>query len=441
MKKTLKQETGSPKSFGIYKLKDSLYTQNTHFKNDSPLYYLISLIFPKDYVTSVEPTYPNFVKYSILASSISSASGVIASQSLLVAINLDSSFHLSFAPIINWTLKDGLGQIGTILYASYRTSFFLEVLTSIFPNYFLLFATLANIFTNISWIGASATKATIHKSFTKSETSGISNLADLTAKDGSQTVLAGFLGSSIGLVFAPFLNYSFGVVNIYSEKPQIVLIFAFILYILHLLFLAISLRYVIIRSLNGPRLLKATFSSVKISSEEVFFTEFKPPSDQKFLVSRLFYWNQSYSKTCSEEVKYVEETMTSLRKHLIEVEFPFKLRISPKLTDLSQKEVLLLEEQLEEDFKYFITIEIEERIASILIHRNAKNSDVLEAVLCSILFSKIKTNGEISLREKIRVCRKYSKHSLSRFIQGLKNVEWDLKQLFLEESRRRIEIE
>jgi hypothetical protein len=42
---------------------------------------------------------------------------------------------------------------------------------------------------NVSWLSASASRAAIHKSFALRE-----NLADVTAKTGSQTVLASSLG-------------------------------------------------------------------------------------------------------------------------------------------------------------------------------------------------------------------------------------------------------
>ncbi|CAE7441460.1 RUS4, partial [Symbiodinium microadriaticum] len=71
-------------------------------------------------------------------------------------------------------------------------SSFIELLTPLCPAYFLPLASIANIGKNISFLSASASRAAIHKSFAIHE-----NLADITAKSGSQTVLASLLGTSL----------------------------------------------------------------------------------------------------------------------------------------------------------------------------------------------------------------------------------------------------
>ena len=122
------------------------------------------------------------------------------------------SGSLPLAATLNWIIKDGLGQFGGILFASLvnnnfdadpktwrmisgicmDSSSFLELLTPLFPAYFLPIASVANVGKNISFLAASASRAAIHKSFAIQE-----NLADITAKTGSQSILGSLLGTYV----------------------------------------------------------------------------------------------------------------------------------------------------------------------------------------------------------------------------------------------------
>lgn len=101
------------------------------------------------------------------------------------------------AASLNWVIKDGIGQLGGVVFASVvsnrfdadpkrwrflaavsmHSASFVELLTPLFPGYFLPLASIANVGKNISYLAASASRAAIHKSFAERE-----NLADVTAK-------------------------------------------------------------------------------------------------------------------------------------------------------------------------------------------------------------------------------------------------------------------
>jgi hypothetical protein len=133
-------------------------------------------------------------------------------QALLCAIGVGAG-SIPLAATLNWIIKDGIGQFGGVIFAaavnnqfdsdpkrwrmisnvSMDVSSFIELLTPLAPAYFLPMAAIANIGKNISFLSASASRAAIHKSFAIHE-----NLADITAKSGSQTVLASLVGTSLG---------------------------------------------------------------------------------------------------------------------------------------------------------------------------------------------------------------------------------------------------
>ncbi len=172
---------------------------------------------PKGYPNSVRDGYVRYAAGTGLGTMLSSAGGVLSLQSLLVAIGMGAG-AIPLAATLNWIIKDGLGQLGGVLFASavnnkfdaepkrwrfiastaLEFSSFLELLTPLAPQYFLPIAAVANIGKNVSCLAASASRAAIHQSFAVSE-----NLADVTAKAGSQTILCSTMGTGMLTIALP----------------------------------------------------------------------------------------------------------------------------------------------------------------------------------------------------------------------------------------------
>ena len=95
-------------------------------------------------------------------------------------------------------LADGMQNS---LAAALEISTWLEVLTPLFPRYFLFFATLANVGKNISWLAGSATRAGIRYGFVNAH-----NMGDLTAKEGSQTVAITVFGTFLGILLSNWIG-------------------------------------------------------------------------------------------------------------------------------------------------------------------------------------------------------------------------------------------
>jgi hypothetical protein len=170
---------------------------------------VVRTFLPKGYPKSVNQGYSKFVQGQILGGVFSSAGGVLSMQALLYAVGLGAG-SIPLAGALNWVIKDGLGQLGGVLCSSLvnnkfdahpkrwrfaanlimDSSSFIELLSPLAPQYFIAIASLANIGKNISCLAASASRAAIHHSFAISE-----NLADVTAKSGSQSILASTIGT------------------------------------------------------------------------------------------------------------------------------------------------------------------------------------------------------------------------------------------------------
>jgi hypothetical protein len=181
-------------------------------------------LLPYGYPISVNDGYARFALGQFVASTLGTICGVLSMQSLFHAVGVGSNSTLPFAAALNWIIKDGLGQLGGVLFASAVNSkfdadpkrwrfiaafsldfsCFIELLSPLAPGYFLLIASTANVGKNISYLAASASRAAIHKSFAVHE-----NLADVTAKTGSQTILASLIGTSLGISAASMIGGDF----------------------------------------------------------------------------------------------------------------------------------------------------------------------------------------------------------------------------------------
>lgn len=180
----------------------------------------IACFLPKGYPKSVSSDYTRFVILKNTSVVISAAGGVLATQSMLHAIGLGAS-ALPLAAGLNWVIKDGLGQLGSVIFASVvsvnfdaqpkkwnmistlclEMSSFIELLTPLWPHLFLPLAALANMGKNVACLSASASRAAIHRSFAIHQ-----NLADVTVKSGSQTMAAAMIGMGIGVSAAAIIQ-------------------------------------------------------------------------------------------------------------------------------------------------------------------------------------------------------------------------------------------
>lgn len=163
-------------------------------------------------------------------------------QALLYAVGVGAG-AVPLAAAINWVLKDGLGQLGGVLYGArygnrfdadpkrhrmaatvaLQASTLLEVLTPMVPHLFLPLASISNVGKNISWLASSATRAQMHYCFALQ-----GNLGDITAKITSQTIAASLVGTALGIavskvtgdtatnVLAAFIPFS--LVSLYATK-------------------------------------------------------------------------------------------------------------------------------------------------------------------------------------------------------------------------------
>ena len=126
---------------------------------------------------------------------------------------------------LKWVLKDALGKLVHMALAShmgrrfdsdakqwrYRSSFvfafgnFLEITTYILPSMFLVWATLANCFKQVSFLANSATRTAIYNSFWDGSRE---NIGDITAKGEAQITTVDSLGIASGVALSRVVGTS-----------------------------------------------------------------------------------------------------------------------------------------------------------------------------------------------------------------------------------------
>jgi hypothetical protein len=197
---------------------------------------VITYFLPARYPESVTPGYARYAGFCFCSSVAGSAAMVLSTQTLLLAVGVVGSSEQAsvMAGAMNWVLKDGIGQLGGVWFASRMSqagsakfdadpkkwrmvaalsmdgATLLEIVSPLVPYVWVLpVASVANIGKNIGFLTASASRAALHQSFAIR-----GNLADLTVKAGSQALAASLLGTALGIGLSPILgdvvHYSLG---------------------------------------------------------------------------------------------------------------------------------------------------------------------------------------------------------------------------------------
>jgi hypothetical protein len=262
----LSQSAGQPDQTTIEKVK---HDENIKQSLSRQARDVVTYLLPKGYPTSVRKGYAQFAVGQLLSNTLSTAAGVLSMQALLYAMGIGMSLGAGTAPLaatLNWVIKDGLGQLGGVLFASFvnnrfdadpkrwrltatvamDTASFMEMLTPLAPGYFLPIASVANVSKNISYLAASASRAAIHRSFMLEE-----NLADVTAKTGSQFIVSSLIGTSLGVGLSGLVTW--GVAGATPQYECTVALYC-ALSSVSIAVTYLSLRYVTITSLSPQRL-------------------------------------------------------------------------------------------------------------------------------------------------------------------------------------------
>ncbi|WIA40997.1 hypothetical protein OEZ86_004639 [Tetradesmus obliquus] len=183
---------------------------------------LQATFLPAGYPTSVGSNYLSYTLWQAVTNFATTANGVLASTFLLYSVGLGAG-AIPTAGALNWVLKDGLGQLGTLLFGKaiahnfdihsktwYFMSFLLlstatglEIATILAPSSFLILGSTANMVKGLSWMAGGSTRSVFNLSFVRDN-----NIADITAKNTSQYIFASLFGTTAGVSICAYIGQS-----------------------------------------------------------------------------------------------------------------------------------------------------------------------------------------------------------------------------------------
>ncbi|XP_057201806.1 RUS1 family protein C16orf58 homolog [Triplophysa rosa] len=218
-----------------------------------------SVFLPQGYPESVSEDYLQYQLWDTLQAFSSSLSGTLATQASLRGVGVGNHEATVAAATITWLLRDGTGMLGRILFAWLKGSkldseakkwrlfadilndiaMFMEIAAPHFPPFFILIVCVAGIFKSIVGVAGGATRAalTVHQARRN-------NMADISAKDGSQETLVNLAGLLVSLALIPLV----------TDNPLLTFTLFFLFTVLHLFANYKAVRSVVMETLNEARL-------------------------------------------------------------------------------------------------------------------------------------------------------------------------------------------
>ncbi|KAK5913823.1 hypothetical protein CgunFtcFv8_008315 [Champsocephalus gunnari] len=218
-----------------------------------------SVFLPQGYPESVSEDYVHYQFWDTVQAFCSSLSGTLATQASLKGVGVGNQEATVAAATVTWLLRDGTGMLGRILFAWQKGSkldseakkwrlfadvlndiaMFMEISAPYFPAGFTLIVCTAGVFKSLVGVAGGATRAalTVHQARRD-------NMADISAKDGSQETLVNLAGLLISLLLIPLV----------TDNPILTLSLFFFFTILHLFANYKAVRAVVMDTFNEARL-------------------------------------------------------------------------------------------------------------------------------------------------------------------------------------------
>jgi hypothetical protein len=426
---TISSETGSQLETRVEQVtKQDGEEQSQLQQHASPLYqflynHCIVHLLPQKYPQSVRSNYLTFCKWQSLQYVVSSMGGVLSMQAMLHAIGIGSG-AVPLAAALNWIIKDGIGQLGGVIFASRVNTNFdsdpkqwrvrgefallastgLEICTPLFPKLFIPLAAIANIGKNVSCLASSATRAAINNSFITMD-----NLADVTAKSASQAIASSLIGTALAICISPLIGTTFTAVFPAFLALSAIQLFA--------LYRAVRLVQLNIFNLQRLELVLNSYLSSgiildpeKVAEKEQFIISYKSVMDGFLIVNpRLDVF--CFTSDMSQVVNRIQQLQRVYN--------------------------------INED-KYLLNINPKQKMVSIIYVKSATTDDVIRGILQASIIRKkwsrnTLENDNNSLDQLLSDTRAEAQERMSQLRTELINKGWILDNDFIEARPDRVQ--
>ncbi|XP_021922643.1 RUS1 family protein C16orf58 isoform X2 [Zootermopsis nevadensis] len=201
----------------------SLLTLSTTF-SERFLQFFCQVFLPQGYPESVSDDYYKYQIWDTVQAFCSTITGTLTTQAVMKGVGVGDTAATPFAAAVTWILKDGTGMVGRIAFAWFEGSrldgdckkwrLFADVLNDMAMAFELLVPVLMTYSTHILCIatalksivgvagGATRAAITQHQAIRN-------NMADVSAKDGSQETFVNLCASFVGIIILSTLEGEF----------------------------------------------------------------------------------------------------------------------------------------------------------------------------------------------------------------------------------------
>lgn len=233
-----------------------------------------TVFLPQGYPSSVSADYLTYQIWDTVQAFASSITGTLAAQAVLKGYGVGEESATVLAATLTWLLKDGTGMVGRILFTWLQgtnldcdakrwrlfadiindIATFLELMGPHFPSIFTFIMCVSGLLKSIVGVSGGATRAALTQHQARRN-----NMADVSAKDGSQETLVNLAA----------LICSFILVPIVTGHHMLIWTLYFMFTSLHLYANYSAVRGVVMESINQARLhiiLQEYFRSASVLS-------------------------------------------------------------------------------------------------------------------------------------------------------------------------------
>lgn len=186
--------------------------------------FLETAFLPHGYPDSVSGDYLQYQLWDSIQAFASSINGSIATHAVLKGIGVGDESTSVLAATLTWIVKDGMSMVGRILFAWSRgtqldseckkwrlfadilndTAMFLEIITTFFKGHFEIILYVSSLFKSIVGVAGGATRAALTEHQARQN-----NMADVSAKDGSQETMVNLAALICSLVILPHVTQNY----------------------------------------------------------------------------------------------------------------------------------------------------------------------------------------------------------------------------------------
>ncbi|XP_065831555.1 RUS family member 1-like [Oscarella lobularis] len=212
---------GSTSVSHVYSMNENHRTV-TRKRVQASTFFLLKFIkeafLPQGYPDSVSSDYLRYQLWDTIQAFCSSITGTLATHAVLKGVGVGDQSASAVAATMTWLIKDGTGMVGRIAFAWFQgsnldcdakkwrlfadilndTAIFLELTGPLFPTYFILITSIASVSKAVVGVAGGATRAALTQHQARR-----GNMADVSAKDGSQETLVNLLALVVSFVITP----------------------------------------------------------------------------------------------------------------------------------------------------------------------------------------------------------------------------------------------